>query len=174
MKGVRAQYPFEDYNLYKQYSHKDDRYYAILYPRDGIGQNKRLTMSYARYLMCVKEQRIIREDETVDHIDENRTNDSLDNLQILTIQQNQEKYATNRVTKKMVVLKCPICESIFEKPYNKCKLFVGRKRSQVAYCSRECLHIATSRINKSETTYEELSNGNVVKIYNKPFSTADH
>jgi len=173
MRGIQAQYPFENYNLYKQYSQKDDRYYAILYPRDGIGRRKRITMSYARYLMCVKEQRILSKDETVDHIDEDRKNDSIDNLQILTIKQNQEKYAVNRVSKKMVVLKCPICEKIFEKPYNHCSLFIGSKRAKVSYCSRQCLYVATSRLNRNEITYEELSKDNVVKIYDKMFRKTD-
>lgn len=65
--------------VYGPYTRKDGRKHVVLY--DGT---KRQTVSYPKWLM---EQHIGREltpDETVDHKDRNFTNNSLDNLQILT------------------------------------------------------------------------------------------
>lgn len=50
------------------------------------------TISYARYLMSVKLGRELRPDETVDHIDNNKLNDDINNLQILTWKENIDKY----------------------------------------------------------------------------------
>lgn len=54
--------------------------------------NKTRVMTYARYLMSVKLGRELTDEETVDHIDNDCSNDSLENLQILTLRENQEKY----------------------------------------------------------------------------------
>lgn len=54
-------------------------------------QFDRSTVSYARYLMAVKLGRFLTDQEEVDHIDDNRTNDDINNLQILTPKQNREK-----------------------------------------------------------------------------------
>lgn len=48
---------------------------------------------YARYLMAVKLGRFLRDDEQVDHIDNDKTNDAIENLQILTQTENIRKYA---------------------------------------------------------------------------------
>ena len=47
---------------------------------------------YARYLMAVKLGRFLRKDEQVDHIDNDRTNDVIENLQILSQTENIKKY----------------------------------------------------------------------------------
>lgn len=49
------------------------------------------TVSYARYLMAVKLGRFLTVDEFVDHKDEDKTNDTLRNLQILTRAENIAK-----------------------------------------------------------------------------------
>ena len=52
----------------------------------------RTTMALARYRMAVKLGRMLEDDEQVDHIDNDKTNDAIDNLQILTPEKNREKY----------------------------------------------------------------------------------
>lgn len=47
--------------------------------------SNRTTTSYARYLISVVNGRYLTEDEEVDHIDNDCTNDEISNLQILTI-----------------------------------------------------------------------------------------
>lgn len=48
--------------------------------------------AYARYLMSVKLKRYLHDDEEVDHIYNDFTNDSIDNLQILSGSENTKKY----------------------------------------------------------------------------------
>ena len=45
----------------------------------------------ARHLMELKEERILDRDEQVDHVDEDKTNDHIDNLQILPVSENIKK-----------------------------------------------------------------------------------
>lgn len=51
----------------------------------------RSSTQYARYLKAVSIGRFLSDDETVDHIDEDKTNDDIDNLGILTRAENIEK-----------------------------------------------------------------------------------
>lgn len=65
-----------------------DRRYLSLSPINKNGKldknKKKIFISYSRYLMCVKEGRILSKNEEVDHIDNNKTNDDPSNLQIIT------------------------------------------------------------------------------------------
>lgn len=54
------------------------------------------TTSYARYLLSVKEGEIIQRHLEVDHIDDDRTNDSYDNLQAITGEENRKKQLFER------------------------------------------------------------------------------
>lgn len=64
--------------------------------------------------MSVNEKRILNKDEHVDHRDNNKMHDNINNLQILTLKENNIKAAKIK-GKKMVVLQCPLCKTIFEK-----------------------------------------------------------
>src|SRR5690242_17532535 len=74
-------------------------------------RSDRSSCSYARYLMAVKLGRFLTEHEHVDHIDNDKTNDSLDNLQILSQRENSIKSAAPKI---YVEFRCPICGSSFE------------------------------------------------------------
>ena len=71
------------------YTDKDNRRRVYLY-----GKDTKMTTSYARYLMSVKLGRFLDKNEVVDHIDNDRTNDVIENLQILTEKDNIDKYLT--------------------------------------------------------------------------------
>lgn len=91
MRLDRVDYPFsEEYAYAYVLTYKDNRRHVCLVDST---MTKRKSISYARYLMCVKEGRILGPNEEVDHIDNDKTNDSIDNLQILTPEQNRAKYA---------------------------------------------------------------------------------
>ena len=51
----------------------------------------RTSTQYARYLLAVKLGRFLNDDEQVDHKDNDKTNDALGNLQILSKQENIAK-----------------------------------------------------------------------------------
>lgn len=52
----------------------------------------RTTIAYARYLMSVKLGRLLEATEEVDHIDNDKSNDSIENLQLLSGAENRQKY----------------------------------------------------------------------------------
>ena len=53
--------------------------------------NNRSSVSYARYQLAVKLQRYLTNNEFADHIDNDKTNDDINNLQILTRKENNLK-----------------------------------------------------------------------------------
>ena len=55
-------------------------------------KKERMTTTYARYLMAVKLGRFLTDKEQVDHIDGDKTNDAIENLQILSEAENIAKY----------------------------------------------------------------------------------
>lgn len=135
MKGVVAEYPYNDYYLYVTYHKKEGRRYAVLVPIDKSKNIKRTTISYARYLMSVKEKRFLNKDEDVDHIDEDKTNDDINNLQILPKKDNIIK-GNKRNGRQMVELKCPNCGKTFSRRKKNTHLTI-KSRTYTA-CSRKC------------------------------------
>ena len=107
-------------------------------------QTNRSTVSYARYLMSVKLGRFLTDQEEVDHIDDNKTNDDPNNLQILTPEQNREKqrlHYINNVQQKFD-LACPYCGKDFTLTERDMKMrfdyFHKNNGSGLIYCSSSC------------------------------------
>ncbi|CAL1777708.1 HNH endonuclease [Acinetobacter phage vB_AbaM_KissB] len=99
---------------------------------DLFNTNKdRTTISYARYLMCVKVGYIIGDEYEVDHKDNDRTNDDIENLQILSKEEHRNKTNSTRV-RSVTTLSCPQCGSDFERFTNQIKKGTNPK------CSRRC------------------------------------
>lgn len=127
-------------NLYKMgylVTNKEPRRNVILYnsPTD------RTTVSYARYLMSVHLNRFLDENEYVDHINENKLDDRIENYQILTNQENIIKnLRRNNKTKMMVELICGGCGGNFSKAKNQTHLVKGTKTT---YCYRKCIATAS-------------------------------
>lgn len=129
---IKLEYPYESYDGYLVTNSENRKNVCLI---DKVTK-KRTTISYARYLMSVKEQRILFPEEQVDHIDGNKTNDSVNNLQILSKGDNNRKNVmeTNR-TRKMVKMICPNCNNIFEKPLNMTHL---QRKGHYTSCSKKC------------------------------------
>lgn len=100
--------------------------------------NTKTTVSYARYLMSCKLNRYLLKSEEVDHKDNDKLNDQIDNLQILTREENnikkREFYNIKLATD--ITLTCPNCNTIFTRPSHniKHKLLKGK----TPCCSRKC------------------------------------
>lgn len=124
--------------------------------------NKRMTTSFSRYLMSVHLKRYLNKHEHVDHIDNDKTNDVIENLQILTQKENNIKESKKR-GKTVVELICPICENIFFRRKGLTNL-VASKKSQIICCSKIC----SFELKKQNYTIEErniILNSNVIKIH---------
>jgi len=101
--------------------------------------NDRSTISYARYLMCVHLGYILSPELEVDHINDDKTDDRLDNLQVLTAEQNRLKREYNYIMNQQVVygVHCAYCKIPFlltERDLN-AKLAKG---VEYPFCSRSC------------------------------------
>lgn len=91
----------------------------------------RSSVSYARYLMAVSLGRYLAEDEHVDHKDDDKTNDVLENLQILTPEENRKKSIKGHTFHDRI---CPWCKNLFKLEQRQCH----KKRKFPPCCSRSC------------------------------------
>lgn len=104
---------------------KEPRRVAILRKING----ETLTMSYAKYLYTSYYREIITEEMHIDHINGNKMDDRIENLQKITGTYNRQK---DHKHKEMVLLNCPVCDREF--------LFERRnlKFRPNPCCSRRC------------------------------------
>lgn len=102
-----AEHPFSEYRLYVVLHKKEGRRMACLVKPNNAG---RTTISYARYLMSVHLGRVLESWEQVDHDDDDKLNDVIDNLKIRTHSDNNRKNASLREFVKFI---CPECSSEF-------------------------------------------------------------
>lgn len=123
--------------VYGPYTRTDGRQHVCIIGTDGY----RKTQSYPRYLMEQALGRELLDNETVDHIDNDFTNNAIDNLQVISRQDNarKEMCRTHR-KRKYVSFECPICGTIAEKPENYIKH--NRNLGKAGpFCSRKCAGI---------------------------------
>ena len=129
-------------------TNKEPRRVVSLTREDG----SRTATSYARYLMSCHLGRFLKEEEHVDHIDDNPMNDVIENLQILTQQENNAKGKS----RSYITLTCPVCNKEFTKESRnlKHKLQQGKKPT----CSRSCggKYSHKSSKKKSKYNHEEI------------------
>jgi hypothetical protein len=125
---------FIDYNCYKNFHKKMNRWQVCLVNKNN--RNIRKTILYSKYLMNLKENRILSSSEEVDHIDNDKTNDDINNLQIITRKQNKQKYDKNNPA-KIVKLICPFCSGEFTKKL-KNSILVSYNKNKRNFCSRSC------------------------------------
>jgi hypothetical protein len=117
--------------VYGPYTRKDGRQHVILY-KDGL----RTTVSYPKYLLEQKLGHSLSSCETCDHIDNDFTNNNLDNLQVLTREKNAAK-ANAFKPRELGTFTCPVCKCSFTKPMNYIRGNLKQGKSG-PYCSRSC------------------------------------
>ena len=157
---IDTEFPYNDYAGYIV-KNKENRQMICLVHKVT---KERTTTAYARYKMAVKEKRILFDYEQVDHIDDDKTNDNIDNLQILSRTINNTKSRKSRnVTRKTIKFKCPGCGLIYEKPFNKSHL---QKNGKFTACSVTCVHIVLKKGLSSEEL-KEIGNTQILEKFNK-------
>lgn len=116
--------------VYGPYTRPDGRKHVIIYD----GQTRR-TVSYPRYLMENHLGRKLTDNETVDHINNDFTDDRLENLQVLTRTANIRKSA-----KKAVYLRCicPNCNQSFIVSARQVKHNQLTNEKDGPFCSKSC------------------------------------
>ena len=126
--------PYSGLKVFGPYVRKDGRKHVVL--QDTVTK-KLKTVSYPKYLVELREGRYLTDDETVDHRDDDFTNDDLDNLQILSRSANASKSAKRRVPQKF---SCPVCNAEFElEGTSLSRATVNRSKGRSGpYCSKSC------------------------------------
>jgi len=105
----------------------------------------RSSTSYARYLVSVSLGRYLKKEEHVDHKDDDKTNDELENLQILTLLENNRKEFKRR-GRLLVKIVCPCCMISFSRRKGNSPL-VKCNENRLFCCSRKC----SSKMNNIST-----------------------
>ena len=82
--------PFINYRAYKIWHEKEGRHYVCLVPPAGSNL-KRTTITLAKFELSKKLGRWLSRKDQVDHKDGDKTNDDVDNLQVLSQRQNAIK-----------------------------------------------------------------------------------
>lgn len=129
-------------NLEYPYNEIWDKGYIVTNPENRRtlilynSKNDRTSTQYARYLLAVKLGRFLKEDETVDHLDGDKTNDSIDNLQVLSLADNNRK----SFKKPDIIMKCPICGKIFTRTRTQLRGRLKKALANKVCCSRTCVY----------------------------------
>lgn len=133
---IELEYPYnQDWDKGYLVTNPEGRKTVILYN----SHNKRSSTAYARYLISVKEGRYLSEGEEVDHINDDRTDDRLENLQILSSKENRDKQIAKikLETDSDMELCCPVCNSLFKYKRSNYRYHIKNGRNKF-YCSRDC------------------------------------
>ena len=118
--------------IYGPYIRKDGRSHICIKHDNG----KKQTKSYPRYVL---EQYLGREltiHETVDHINNDFTDNRIENLQILPLANNIQKQHQHHQRKQITFI-CPNCKQEVTKWENNIKGNLKKGKSG-PYCSRKC------------------------------------
>lgn len=99
----------------------------------------RTTISYARYLMGVKLGYLVPDHLEVDHKDDDKTNDDINNLQILTKKENLLKQTWNYIDNHQVCYGCECinCGIRFILTERQVKMRLATNGEEL-FCSRSC------------------------------------
>jgi endogenous inhibitor of DNA gyrase (YacG/DUF329 family) len=97
-----------------------------------------IAMNLSRFKMQEHLGRILEPTEDVDHIDEDKTNDELSNLQVLDKPEHASK--SKSVYPKLIAVVCPSCGEEFTMTNVQQAIYQRKKRtgSDGPFCSRRC------------------------------------
>lgn len=140
---IQVIYPENNFAVYGIYTRKEDgRKYIVVVNKINGKLSKRLSkcssVMLARIKMEIKLGRRLKQEEEVDHKDEDPTNDRYSNLQILTGIDNKQKAVKDikELAKIRNTMTCPACKSSFRG--NQSALLKAQSKNRKPCCSRKC------------------------------------
>lgn len=96
----------------------------------------RSSTQYARYLLAVSLGRFLTKDEHVDHIDNDKTNDSIENIRVVSLQENNTKESKRRGIILIKII-CPVCKTTFSRRKGLTQM-VNSHKGKITCCSKYC------------------------------------
>jgi HNH endonuclease len=141
---------------------KGDYLYCIV--RDHPNRTKNNYVLLHRVIVENDINRLLTSDEIIHHIDENKFNNDLSNLKIMTQSEHQILHKT--IGLSMVKLKCPSCEIEFDKE-KRCSFLEPSRKCKFTCCSNTCRGKFSRRI-QLEGYNEDIQNRinkNLIKEY---------
>lgn len=159
MSKFTLEYPYnQDWKNSYIVTNGENRKNVILYN----SHTDRSTTSYARYLYAINIGRYLLSTEHVDHIDDDKTNDVISNLQLLTLKQNSKKEG-NRRGRLLVEIECPICKKLFTRRKGQTQL-VPSLKNKISCCSKECRTVLSS-LNLTIEERNFISKSSIINSY---------
>ena len=135
---------------YGPYTRPDGRKYVVV----QRGERRETTL-YSRYLMERHLGRRLEAHEHVDHINDDPTDDRIENLQIVSQLENTLKYHALH-PKEMWDMECPECGKEFQKAAEEVRS--ARKKGKPGpFCSRQC----SGKANRRKGTGTDVSDSGV-------------
>ena len=128
--------------VYGPYKRRDGRSIVIHYDTD-TGSHR--TQSYPRYLMEQVDGQSLTDDKQVDHINDDKTDNRIENFQLLSPLENVQKYNQSINRSPSTILKiCDVCGKQFELLSKRYRY--GQKLGQTKFfCSRSCSNVYAGR-----------------------------
>ena len=140
---------YDGKKVYGPYTRKDGRQVVIL--KTPGSKKDHQTVSYPKYLVEMYIGRYLTDSETVDHIDGDFTNNSLDNLRIV---ERSEHCKSHNLHKESHIKQCVICGKEFTTTNNK------RIICDSPSCAGKCAHIdghnKGNHIKRDKNTYKDV------------------
>lgn len=116
---------------YGPYFRPDGRAHMIHY---DSATDTRITQSYPRYLMEQHLGRKLLPTEHVDHINNDHTDNRIENFQLLSVAENVRK---SHKIEEIIIFLCPVCGTESSKPASKVRH--NRKQGKAGpFCSKKC------------------------------------
>ena len=129
---IDSTFPFENFNCYKVFHKGMGRWQVCLHdPKSG----KRRTILLSKFVLSCSLGRILGPDEQVDHKDQDKTNDVLSNLEIVTSRENNRRYRAAN-PKVMFSHICPMCGAAFQREKQRSYSFM--LTGKTPNCSKRC------------------------------------
>jgi len=156
---IDLEYPYNE--IWKKgylNTNKENRKTLTLYNSHG----DRSSTQYARYLLAVSLGRFLTEQEHVDHIDNDKTNDSLENLRVVSIKENNLKESKRR-GKIVVEIRCPVFRTHFMKRKGVTQATKALK-GKITCCSKECSN-GLKTIKVDQELRELISEESIISEY---------
>lgn len=152
---IKSLFPFSSFVCYLRTS--KDRKLVDLVPKKKF--KKRTTISFARWLFSVKQKKLVEPFLDVHHINGNKKEDRVKNLELVHYKEHRKKHKG----RAFLLLICPICSVLFERPKNQTKF--GCKLKSVSTCSYSCRDIFLS-LSLEERKERELQQ-KIIKEFKK-------